>query len=133
MPQESGAAVPEIKGRFQRKMLWLVWEPDAPFLPDADFEFLTQVLGACRMTWEDAGLINCHGTPPPTAWLDALQPETVICCGLPDGLFPFTASLYQVTPAGNMQFLVTDNLQTVRADKNLKSGLWQGLKKMLDI
>lgn len=127
-------AIPPVKGGMGKGVLWLVQEPNAAFLNDADFEMLTKVLQACKLTWADAGLLNIHPGGMPVATLaQQLQPRYLICCGIDAQLLGEAPPLYQTLEAFGCDVLVTDALSQIGASKEKKVLLWNALKQMLHI
>lgn len=125
--------LPPLKGKYQKKLLWLVYEQQHPFLDEADFQFLSQVLEACRMNLEDIYLCNCfHATLPLPELLQQLRPVTVIASGLPAG-WSTAAPFYQPVEDHGAMVCRTEALSVIRADKTIKSKLWLSLKQILGL
>ncbi|MFN4285007.1 MAG: hypothetical protein ACK4E8_03495 [Lacibacter sp.] len=135
-PAEKEATIPTlpVKGGFTKGVLWVVQEPNAAYVTDADFELLTKVLQACKLTWNDAGLVNLHPHPQPVATLAArLQPQYLICCGLAPELLGETAPMYQPLEGYGCKVLVTDALPVINSSKEKKVQLWHALKSFFQL
>lgn len=131
--QSAPTALPPLKGKFQKKFLWLVYEPEHPFLDEADFQFLSQVLEACRMNLDDIYLCNCfHSSLPLPGLLHELKPVTVIASGLPAS-WVTAATAYEPVQQQGTLVCKTEALSVIRADKTIKSKLWLSLKQILGL
>jgi hypothetical protein len=117
----------EYKGGFFKKILWLHNEPEHAYIHDLDFEMVTKILEACKMTWNDIALINLlHCKKDQDLIIQTLNPDYVI---LSVGEQP---NYLVHTPLGR-QTLSTHSLHEIRNDKNLKIRLWQALKIFFDL
>lgn len=126
--------LPPIKGGLRKGVLWLVQEPESSFLNDEDFELLTKVLQACKLNWDDAGLMNVHpGRLPVATIVQHLKPRHLICCGIDAALLGETAPLYTPLEGYGCEVLVTDAVSAISSHKEKKVLLWNALKQMLQI
>lgn len=123
-----------FKGKNRKHFLWLVDIASHPFLSDADFQFLTQVLEACKLNIEDIALVNLNqSNTTTTALIAQFQPEIIIASGLNKQLDGFTNEYYRVSKYNHIFYLSTGTLEEVREDKSKKSKLWIGLKEILGL
>ncbi len=130
---DSNQVLPPLKGKFRKKILWLVYEEEHPFLSEPDFQFLSQILVACRMNLDDIYLCNCHNlTGSPEQLAEQLGAVVVLASGLTDAWAPATET-YQAVQRNNQTICQTDALQLIQADKNLKAKLWTSLKQILQL
>lgn len=126
--------LPPIKGGLRKGVLWLVQEPKASFLNDEDFELLTKVLQACKLNWDDAGLMNVHpGRLPVATITQQLKPRHLICCGIDAELLGEAAPLYTPLEGYGCEVLVTDAVSAISSHKEKKVLLWNALKQLLQI
>ncbi len=136
VPLSAAAAQPTIayKGKNKKGVLWIVHEPAQAYLTDEDFEFLSQIIAACKMNMEDVALIN---TAPAHLMVDAITSQLnaglVLCCGVPSTLLPFNMTEYILYPHQKRNYFVCDSLGDMRSDKVKKSKLWLALKEHLAI
>jgi hypothetical protein len=132
----SAPAKPGInfKGQNKKGVLWLVHEPAHTFLDDDDFEFLSQIVGACKMNMDDIALVNlAHVEQSVTEVVEALKPSIVLLCGIEYQQLPFKLDEYILYPHANRNYFLADRLQDLRNDKAKKSKLWLALKAMFSL
>jgi hypothetical protein len=107
------------------------------FVPEADLQFLTKMLGACKLNMADVAIIN-HATAPVA--IDQLkvqlQPKSLLLFGvepadiqLPISFPPFKEQAYAGTTYLFTPSLTALNQETEEA-KLLKRKLWECLKRM---
>lgn len=123
-----------IKGKNKKGILWIVQEPGQAFLNDADFEFLSQILTACKMNMDDIALVNLAHTPHAINEItDALNPSVVLFCGIEYQSLPFKLDEYIIYPHAKKQYFLSDSLQDLRNDKAKKTKLWLALKAIFSL
>lgn len=124
----------QLKGKFNQKILWVVDEADYPFLSDEDFQFLTQILNACKRNLDDIALLNINKeTLHPGRLQEQIKPVIVIASGLAPERKLFQEPDYTISKQDGYQFLGTDSLSRIRNDQSLKQQLWKGLKQLFEI
>jgi hypothetical protein len=134
--KKTTAAKPSItfKGKNKKGVLWLVHEPAHAFLDDADFEFLSQIVSACKMSMDDIALVNLANIQQSVnEVVDALKPSIVLLCGIEYQQLPFKLGEYILYPHANRSYFLADSLQDLRNDKAKKSKLWLALKAMFSL
>ncbi|MGB3618473.1 MAG: hypothetical protein WBA12_10150, partial [Catalinimonas sp.] len=121
------AARRRVEGGKQRPILILV---DA--MSDADRAFLTKVLQALQLSWDDVAVADADQRP--VSWrplVERLRIEQMICFGVTNLLDPtLPASPYQLMPSGKFRFVLADSLAIVAADAARKKMLWRELRQM---
>ena len=124
-------------GEYKKGILIIVRYNDVPYLPDAQLNFLTSVLSACKLNVGDVAIFNVANGP--SALYKDLQ-ETfksnfTILLGLTPEEFemPLSFPEFQVQAFNNCTFLHTPVLEVLETDKVLKSKLWVCLKKMFGV
>jgi hypothetical protein len=123
-----------FKGKHKKGVLWLVHEPGQAFLSDEDFEFLSQIVAACKMNMEDIALVNlAGGTATADEAITQLQPKVILLCGIEHQMLPFKLSEYIIYPYNNCQYFLADRLEELRNDKVKKSKLWLALKAIFSL
>jgi len=106
-----------ITGKNKKLFVWVVNEPEYPFLSDADFQFLSDVITACKMNMDDIALVNiAQNGMGFNEVIDRFQPED-----------------YTLLQQQDYQLYVTESPGIVRNDKVRKSKLWLALKQMLGL
>jgi hypothetical protein len=123
-----------IKGKNRKQFLWLVNEAMHPFLNEADFEFLTQVLEACKMSWDDIALVNMQQrTHTFEEICKQVTPQIILAAAIPTKWLPQANELYLIQNFSGYRFFATDSIEAIRQDKVLKSKLWTALKELTGI
>lgn len=123
-----------LKGKFNQKILWVVDEADYPFLSDEDFQFLTQILNACKRNLDDIALLNINKeTLHPSQLQEQIKPVIVIASGLAPERKLFQVPDYTLSKQDAFQFLATDSLSQIRNNQSIKQQLWKGLKQLFEI
>jgi len=123
-----------ITGKNKKQFVWLVEEHYFPYLNDADFQFLGDVLTACKMNMEDIAEVKVANN---RNHLDEtgqqLQPKFVIATGLQVDALPIQPADYRVQQQEGYLICCTEPLEAIRTDKSKKSKLWLALKQMLGL
>lgn len=123
-------------GNNQKNIIVIVTHASVPFLPDAELNFLSNVLAACKLSIADIGIINSHnvnqadlqniiGSEANKVLLFGVEPLAI---GLPIN-FP----AFQLQPFNGRTYLHAPVLSQVENDKALKTRLWISLKAMFGI
>lgn len=124
-------------GQFRKKVLIVVHYADAVHINDSALEFLTTILGACKLTLADVGILNAEGLDPEDirSLMDQWQPETAILFGLDAsgaGL-PVRFPHYQRQKLENCTYISSPALEEIQDDKELKGKLWAGLRLIFNV
>jgi|SRR5882724_7462513 len=124
-------------GENNKNILMVANYQQAVYLPDEDLNFLTGILGACKLGIADVAIVNLnnqdgisykellHQFKSKTVFLFGVEPTSV---GLPLS-FPH----FQVQAFANSIFLFSPTLGELERDKVLKSKLWVSLKKIFNL
>lgn len=127
-------------GSNLRKITLLVSEKDAVYLKDESLNFLSAILGACKLNLGDVAIVNCHTEAVTYPLLqEKLQPGFLLLFGVnaSDVQLPFTIPHYQIQRYDNCQILLAPALEsmlgTSQEAKLEKSKLWLCLKKMFNV
>lgn len=132
--QTAAVATQGITGKNKKQFVWLVEEHHYPYLADADFQFLSDVLTACKMNMEDIALVNVANNRSGFEQLvQQLQPKYIIAAAVQIDALPIQTADYKVLQQQNYQLCYTESLEAIRSDKTKKSKLWLALKQMLGI
>ena len=124
-------------GNNQKKVLLLVKDDQAVYLPDHDLNFLLGVLTACKLTMADVALLNLHQNPDAgyQSLMKAFKPGIVICFGieLHELAFPLEFPHYQLQAYNKQTYLAAPSLKVLAVNVEEKKRLWTCLKKLFSI
>lgn len=127
-------------GDNQKHIVILVNDIEAVYLRDEWLQFLSNILGACKLNLGDVAIVN-HANNPMlfTDFQQQLAPQHFILFDVPTQniQLPFTVPFYQLQQFGSTQFLLAPSLALMQGNtdavKMEKSRLWLSLKKMFNI
>jgi hypothetical protein len=127
-------------GDNQKHIVILVNDIEAVYLRDEWLQFLSNILGACKLNLGDVAIVN-HANNPMlfTDFQQHLAPQHFILFDVPTQniQLPFTVPFYQLQQFGNTKFLLAPSLALMQGNteavKMEKSRLWLSLKKMFNI
>jgi len=124
-------------GDHKKNILLIVRYDDATYLPDEQLNFLTSVLGACKLSLGDVAVLNISNAPSHfyKDVLEKFKSSSIILFGFTPEQFqmPVHFPEFQVQPFNNCTFLHAPVLEKLESDKVLKSKLWVCLKKMFNL
>jgi hypothetical protein len=118
----------------------MVKDAGAVYLNETSLNFLSTILGACKLNLGDVAIINYHNAPQQFNGLkEKLGAQYLILFDVsPTEInLPFSIPFYQVQSYNNSQILVAPALEAMQGSdqqaKLEKSKLWLSLKKMFGI
>ena len=124
-------------GKNQKKILLIVNEENAVYLPDETLNFLIGILGACKLSLSDTALINFNSNKNINYKLlqDTFNPEIIVFFGIEPGMleFPLQFPYYQLQAYNKQTYLNAPSLDKLAADIQEKKHLWTSLKKLFSI
>jgi hypothetical protein len=127
-------------GNNGKKISILVHEPEAAFLSEESLDFLTKILGACKLNMGDVAVINIARYQAQFLEIkQELNPKTCLLFNVtaPAVKLPFTVPYYQVQEYGGCKFLMAPNLSHYYGDnaesKLEKTKLWASLKLIFNL
>lgn len=127
-------------GSNLRKITLLVSEKEAVYLQDDSLQFLSNILGACKLNLGDVAIVNHYNDAVDYHFLkEKLAPTSLLLFGVTaqEVQLPFTVPYYQVQKYDDRQFLLAPALNTMLGESQEarleKSKLWLSLKKMFNI
>lgn len=127
-------------GSNLRKITLFVNEKEAVYLLDDSLQFLTVILGACKLNLGDVSIINFQNDPIDYQLIkEKLSPNYLLLLGVTaqQVKLPFTVPHFQVQKYDNCQFLLAPSLEKMLGNsqeaKLEKSKLWLCLKKMFNV
>lgn len=124
-------------GHNQRHISIVVDYPGITHLPDASLQFLTNVLGACKLSLADVIIVNYHSHAgvPARQFIDHFHSKSVLLFGISPDQFGLSARFpeFQVQQLAGITYLWTPTLEACSEDKLLKSKLWVSLQRIFSI
>lgn len=139
-PEKSIAApVSNFKslGSNQKNVLVGVHYADTTHLPDAQLDFLTNLLKACNLGLGDVAIINMNNFTgiDHNQILENFKTKTVLLFGITaqEFGFPFDILPYQVQQFAGKTVIQSPALHEIENDKAAKGKLWMGLKRIFGI
>jgi len=127
-------------GTNKKYITLVVNEKEAVYLKDESLQFLSAILGACKLNLGDVAIVNYEKDPLSYAALkEKLSPQFLLLFDVSAKQInlPFTVPFYQVQQYDNCQLLFAPSLETMLGNtqdaKLEKSRLWLSLKKMFSI
>lgn len=138
--QENIAPKKWFLGDNKKQILILVKDIEAMYLRDEWLQFLTNILGACKLNIGDVAIVNYANNPINFTTLnEQLNPQFYLLFDVisQDIQLPFTVPNYQLQKFGNATFLLAPSLALMQGNtdavKMEKSRLWLSLKKLFNI
>lgn len=121
-------------GNNRRHILIAVDYKDVLHLPDETLGFLTSMLTACKLSFDDVALINMQHYEGISAKeiLAHFKTKQALLFGIEPVEFGLAVGFpeFQVQSVANSVFLYSPALETIQPDKLLKSKLWVCLQRM---
>lgn len=133
------AIAPEWKslGSNEKNILIVVSNSDAVYLPDNDLNFLTGVLGACKLSLADVAVVNRFHYPEAgyKELIAYFKSRVILLLGVEPAAMglPINFPQYQLQAFQNNTFLFTPPLEEIEKDKLEKSKLWISLKRLFNV
>jgi hypothetical protein len=138
--QATGRNTPDqtlFLGENLKHILILVKNPVARLLGDAELEFLSGILKACKIGFQDVAVLNLAQMPNTdyTKLSDQFKPAIVMLFGAgpADISLPVIFPEFQIQSYRDIRFLSAPPLENIGADKLLKSKLWLCLRQIFSI
>ncbi|MDP3394922.1 hypothetical protein [Sediminibacterium sp.] len=127
-------------GNNGKNIVILVQEPEAAFLNEESLDFLTKILGACKLNMGDVAVINiARYLANFTEIKQELNPTSCLLFNVNAAMvkLPFTVPNYQVQQYGGCKFLMAPSLLQYYGDsgdaKLEKTKLWVSLKSLFNL
>ena len=123
---------PRFLGKNEKKIMVIVAYEGMPFLPDPAFNFLTNILSACKLSIADIAIVNKTSMDP--SLLPPLMEELEARHVLLFGAAPLTIGLpinfpqFQLQQFNKRTYLYSPTLEELENDKTIKMKLWNCLK-----
>jgi hypothetical protein len=136
-PKASEPVGYKILGNNKRHIAIIVNCPQDVFVPEADLQFLTKMLSACKLNMADVAIVNHAVAPVAIEPLkQQLQPEYVLLFGVEPGdvQLPISFPAFKEQPYAGSTYLFTPLLNELNQEndeaKQQKRKLWDCLKRM---
>jgi len=126
-----------ILGNNRSKVIIVVENNEAAFLPDNQLNFLLGILSACKLIMEDVAIINIYINKAITykAITLELKAEKIILFGVTPAQLhlPVEFPSYQIQQYNNQTYVTAAMLADIESDKTEKTKLWNCLKQIFAI
>ena len=124
-------------GEFKKRILLVVRYTGITYMPDEPLNFLTSMLGACKLSLTDVAIVNIADLPSIqySDLREKFNSAVIMLFGVaPSELeMPVNFPEFQIQPLNNCTFLYTPVLEKLESDKVLKSKLWVCLRRIFDL
>ena len=141
--EEKKAQIPSATVSFNvlgdnlQKILILVSDNEALYLPDEQLSFLMGILTACKLTMQDVAILNIEKNKAIsyTNLTTTLKSEKIILFGVETSKIslPLQFPAYQIQSYNNQVYLSAPLLTVLQNDKAEKTKLWLCLKQLFSI
>lgn len=132
-----GKEVINMLGENKKGVLILVNYNEVVFLPEDELNFLIGILSACKLSMQDAGIVNIDKNNSLT--YETLENEItcnqIFMFGVsPQAIqLPLTFPFYQIQQYNNHTYLAAPDLTALLNDKVEKGKLWNSLKQIFSL
>ncbi|MDI3319886.1 hypothetical protein [Pinibacter soli] len=129
----------QFLGKNIRQFVILVCYSNEVHLPEAQLEFLGNILKACQLNLGDVAIVNCNSQEVNFNNIGQLQPKQIITFGEePPVLNDFRAPVsFEVSNKNGINIINAPKLELLNQNtpdgKVLKGRLWNSLKQLLNI
>jgi hypothetical protein len=127
-------------GNNGKQITVLVNENDAVYLTEKSLQFLTKIIGACKLNMGDIAVVNIKNNPVNFEFIKTeLAPKTCILFDVKAKAIsiPFVVPDYQIQQYGGCTFLMAPAISAIDGDTNeaklAKTKLWVSLKSIFNL
>lgn len=124
-------------GKNEKNILILVSEEEVAFLADNELNFLSTVLGACKLSVADIAIVNLYhvGSLNYRDFIKQLNAKKVLLFDVEAQTIdlPFNFPHFQIQQFDQCTYLSAPALKNIETDKALKTQLWNCLKKLFGL
>ncbi len=124
-------------GGNKQKVLLLVNHLGVAFASDQQLTFLSGILKACKLTFEDIGLVNIDNYPSISFkhLSETLTPKIIFMFGIiPEEIqLPFVMPEFQRQSFNNQIYLTIPSLDSLEDNKDLKRKLWLVIQQIFSL
>ncbi len=123
-----------VLGKNLNRVIIVVSNKEAAFLPDDELSFLLGILSACKLNMDDVGIVNLAKNKGIfyTQIINDLKAEKLLLFGVkPDDLqLPLSFPQYQLQRYNEQLYLAAPALSSLQNSKDEKLKLWNCLKQI---
>ena len=124
-------------GDNKKNILVMSGAVDAVDISDKELNFLTGILGACKLTLADVAIVNRHAYPAASykEFISFFKSKIVFLFDIEPAAFglPMNFPAYQIQAFDGSSFLFSPSLKDLENDKSEKTKLWISLKRMFNL
>jgi hypothetical protein len=126
-----------VLGNNRRRVVIVVENDEAAYLPDIELNFLLGILSACKLTMEDVAILNIKKNKSVSykAIELELKAEKIILFGVGAVQIelPFEFPKYQIQQYNNQTYVSAAMLSQIQDDKTEKTKLWNCLRQVFSL
>jgi hypothetical protein len=129
----------QFLGKNLRQFVILVCYSNEVHLPEAQLEFLGNILKACQLNLGDVAIVNCNSQEVNFSNIGQLQPRHIIAFGEDSQIRSDfkTSAFFEVSNKNGVNVINAPKLELLNQNtsdgKVLKGRLWNSLKQLLNI
>jgi hypothetical protein len=123
-----------------KKKIALLVESKTPDIAEPDFQFLSNLLKACKLSMEDVAIVSCSEERPSIKLIkQELAPREILLLGInPVSIgVPINFPAFKIQEYDDISYLFAPGLSDINRDteegKLLKSKLWVCLKQLFQL
>jgi hypothetical protein len=123
-------------GNNQKNVAILIKNKELPFLNDQEFNFLTSILSACKLSLADVAIANLESVNiDPAGLTDELNSKIVLLFNVTPAEInlPINFPQFQVQQFNKRTYLYAPSFTLIENDKAVKINLWQSLKTIFNL
>lgn len=124
-------------GENNKNILIVVSYAGVVHLPDEQLQFLTNILGACKLSLADVAIVNLPNQPHQDykEILAQFKSRIALLFDIEPASFglPMSFPHYQIQPYASCSFLYSPSLKQLEEDKVEKTRLWVCLKRLFNL
>lgn len=140
LPTDAGFTGYKLLGNNRQQVTVVVRFPGEAFLPESHLQFLTKMIGACKLNLGDVAIVNDATVRVDMNVLKAqLQPKTVLLFGVApeEAALPLSFPTFKAQEYAGTTYLYTPPLEELNTEtedgKLLKRRLWDSLRKIFGV
>lgn len=125
-------------GKNEKSILIVVSKNNVAFLEENELNFLSSVLGACKLSLADVAIVNLNSATDNTSYttlFSQLKSKTVLLFDIESKRIdlPFNFPNFQMQQFDHCTYLSAPALKSIEENKALKTQLWNCLKNVFHL
>jgi hypothetical protein len=122
-------------GENKKNILILIQDDNSLHLSDADLQFFTGILSACKFSFADIQLLNLakNNFTAVEDIVNELTPNKIIAFGVDSISFPIEISHYRIVKNKKHTYLTAPSLSELSKNTEAKKELWICLKTIFEL